>query len=179
MAIDGNTIYAALKGTAGLAAINISDGSLKWSASAAGDAYFPIVDKNGVIYFTEKLASGKVYAINPDGSQKWTITIGGTLNYGGLVLDENGIIYGGAQKGGGTAHKRYSINTATGSIVDNVDFEQQIMAAFSIGPDKRLYWGTIGSDNIGKLYTIEINAALEPTSWSVRGGDLQGTNRQK
>ena len=135
------------------------------------------MDKNGAIYFVEKLASGNVYAVNSNGSSKWTKNIGVTLNYGGLVLDKNGIIYGGTQ---GTTRKRYAINTATGDFVFNEDFAQQIMAALSIGPDKRLYWGTIGSGNIGTIYALEINAAgLETGSWSVRGGDLQGTNRQK
>ncbi|MDR1717228.1 MAG: PQQ-binding-like beta-propeller repeat protein [Prevotella sp.] len=179
MAIAGNTIYAALKGTAGIAAINSSDGSLKWNAGAAGDAYFPIVDKNGVIYFTEKNASGSVYAINSDGTQKWVKNIGGSLNYGGLALDENGIIYGGTQSQVDGNYKVYAINTVNGEFVFNNANEQQIMAAFSIGPDKRMYFGTIGSGNIGKIQAYEINADLESASWSVRGGDLQGTNRQK
>jgi outer membrane protein assembly factor BamB len=177
MAINGNVLYAALKGTDGLVAINTTDGSQAWMAGAAGDVYFPIVDKNGAIYFVEKLASGNVYAVNSDGSQKWTKNIGVTLNYGGLVLDKNGIVYGGTQ---GTTRKCYAINTATAEFVFNEESAQQIMAAFTIGPDKRLYWGTIGSGNIGTLYALEISAAgLETASWSVRGGDLQGTNRQK
>ncbi|MDR3180657.1 MAG: PQQ-binding-like beta-propeller repeat protein [Prevotellaceae bacterium] len=179
MAINGNVLYAALKGTDGLVAINTDDGSQLWTAGASGDAYFPIVDKNGVIYFTEKLAAGKVYAVNPNGSSKWTKTIGESLNYGGLVLDENGVIYGGTQSKANGNYKRYAINTATGDFVFNENSAQQIMAAFTIGPDKRLYWGTIGSGNIGTLYALEINAGLETGSWSVRGGDLQGTNRQK
>ncbi|MDR1120933.1 MAG: PQQ-binding-like beta-propeller repeat protein [Dysgonamonadaceae bacterium] len=181
MAIDGNTIYAALKGTAGIAAVNISDGTLKWSAGAAGDAYFPIVDKNGVVYFVEKNASGNVYAINPDGTQKWIKNIGGSLNYGGLALDENGIIYGGTQSKVGDNYKIYAINTVTGEFVFNNDSEQQLMAAFTIGPDKRLYFGTIGTVQTdgGSIQAYEINAGLETASWSIRGGDLQGTNRQK
>jgi outer membrane protein assembly factor BamB len=177
MAINGNVLYAALKGTDGLVAINTTNGSQQWMAGASGDAYFPIVDKNGAVYFTEKLAAAKVYAVKSDGTSKWTQNIGNnnSLNYGGLVLDENGIIYGGTQ---GT-YKRYAINTTTGDFAFSEDSAQQIMAAFSIGPDKRLYWGTIGSGNIGTIYALEINAGLETGSWSVRGGDLQGTNRQK
>lgn len=179
MAIDGNTIYAALKGTAGVAAINASDGAVKWTSGASGDAYFPIVDKNGVVYYTEKNASGNVYAINPNGTQKWVRNIGASLNYGGLALDENGIIYGGTQGKVDGSYKVYSINTSTGEFVLNNNNELKIMAAFSIGPDKRLYFGTIGSGNVGKIQTYEINANLENSSWSMRGGDLQGTNRQK
>jgi outer membrane protein assembly factor BamB len=180
MAIDDNTIYAALKGTAGVAAINATDGTLKWNAGAAGDAYFPIVDKNGAVYFVEKNASGNVYAINPNGTQKWIKNIGGSLNYGGLALDENGIVYGGTQKVNGN-YKVYAIDTATGEFVFNDDNEQQLMSVFTIGPDKRLYFGTIGTVQAegGKIQAYEINAGIETSSWSVRGGDWQGTNRQK
>ncbi|MDR1120655.1 MAG: PQQ-binding-like beta-propeller repeat protein [Dysgonamonadaceae bacterium] len=178
MAIDGNTLYAALKGTAGVAAINTADGTLKWNAEATGDAYFPIVDKNGVVYFVEKHASANVYAINPDGTQKWLKNIGGSLNYGGLVLDENGIIYGGTQGKVEGNYKRYAINTASGEFVFNDDNEQQIMAAFTIGLDKRLYFGTIGTSTTegGLIQALNINAGLETGSWSIRGGNLQGTN---
>jgi outer membrane protein assembly factor BamB len=139
------------------------------------------VDKNGVVYFVEKNASGNVYAINPDGTQKWIKNIGGSLNYGGLALDENGIIYGGTQSKVGDNYKIYAINTVTGDFVFNNDNEQQLMSAFSIGPDKRLYFGTIGTVQAdgGSIQAYEINAGLETASWSIRGGDLQGTNRQK
>lgn len=53
------------------------------------------------------------------------------------------------------------------------------MAGVTIGTDKRLYFGTIGSNNIGSIKAVAINASPELSSWSMRGGDLQGTNRQK
>lgn len=56
---------------------------------------------------------------------------------------------------------------------------QNIMAGVTIGTDKRLYFGTIGSNNIGSIKAVAINASPELSSWSMRGGDLQGTNRQK
>lgn len=48
-----------------------------------------------------------------------------------------------------------------------------------VGPDKRLYCGTIGASNIGSIKAFDINKTLETDSWSIRGGDIQGTNRQK
>ena len=53
------------------------------------------------------------------------------------------------------------------------------MASVSIGPDKRLYCGTIEASNIGSIKAFDINKTLETDSWSIRGGDIQGTNRQK
>ena len=54
-----------------------------------------------------------------------------------------------------------------------------VMAAVSIGPDRRLYCGTIGSNNIGSIKAFAVNKTLATDSWSIRGGDIQGTNRQK
>ena len=66
-----------------------------------------------------------------------------------------------------------------GNIVFEEIVGQQVMAAVTIGPDKRLYCGTIGSGNIGAVKAFDINKTLETDSWSIRGGDIQGTNRQK
>ena len=67
----------------------------------------------------------------------------------------------------------------TGSTVYEESVGQQVMASVSIGPDKRLYCGTIGASNIGSIKAFDINKTLETDSWSIRGGDIQGTNRQK
>lgn len=181
MAIDGTTLYAALKGKAGVAAINTDDGNLKWNSQSQGDAYFPIVGKDGVVYHTEKSGNANVYALNPNGSNKWSKTIGASLNYGGLVLDDNGIIYGGTQGKLDGNYKMYAINTRNGEFEFINNSSQQIMAAFSLGPDKRVYYGTIGKSvsDRGSIQSYEANASLESQSWSIRGGDLQGTNRQK
>ena len=53
------------------------------------------------------------------------------------------------------------------------------MAAVTIGPDKRLYCGTIGSGNIGAVKAFDINKTLEKNTWSISGGDIKGKKRQK
>jgi outer membrane protein assembly factor BamB len=183
MAINGSVIYVALKAGAGVAAVNISDGSEKWTTTSNGDAYCPIVDGNGIIYFTEKGSSSNfnVYAVNSsDGSKIWSTNRGAALTYDGLVLGDNGVVYGGTQVKVGGNYKVFGLNTTDGSVVfEETDAANQIMAGAAIGPDKRLYLGTITTSNIGYLKAYEINAGLETGSWSVRGGDLQGTNRQK
>ena len=68
-ALNGNTLYATLKSKAGLVAVDITNGTKKWTyPTTGGDAYFPIVDKKGVVYFTEK-GSQTVYAVDADGSK--------------------------------------------------------------------------------------------------------------
>jgi outer membrane protein assembly factor BamB len=182
MAMDGNTLYVALKSGQGTAAVDIADGSVKWKATTNGDAYCPIVDRNGVIYFTEKGASPtfNVYAINSDGSQKWAVNAGAALTYDGLVLGDNGVVYGGTQGKVSGNYRIFGLNTADGSFaLDETSATHQIMVGAAIGPDRRLYLGTITTNNIGYLNAYEINAGLETGSWSVRGGNMFGTNQQK
>jgi outer membrane protein assembly factor BamB len=81
---SGDTVYVTANdgGTRNLWAINTSDGSLKWdfpdsdpavSTINRTDESSPAVDRNGVVYIGSDVSSssGKVFAINPDGTQKW------------------------------------------------------------------------------------------------------------
>ncbi len=180
MAIHGNRLYATLKGTTGLVAINKSTGNIDWFSPATnGDAYLPIVDKNGDIYFTEKNSAANVYAIRADGTLKWKYEIKSSLNYDGMVLDDKGIVYTGTNAAINGSRKIYGLNSVDGTLVFTEDVPNNIQGALTIGPDKRIYAGTIGSNNIGVIFAFPINAGLETNSWAIRGGDLQGTNREK
>lgn len=96
--MDGETLYAAQIGGAGLLALNTSDGSTKWSVEAAGDIYAPIVDKSGNIYFTDK--GGKaLYAVDKAGQLKWKFTIEAAPTYCFPVLDDKGTVYFGSGAG--------------------------------------------------------------------------------
>lgn len=173
-ALKDQVLYATLKG-GGLVAVDMTNGTKKWTyPTTKGDAYFPIIDKNGNIYFTEK-GSQTVYAVNAGGSKIWEKNVGNNLNYSGGTLSTDGIFYVGTQSN----NKVLGLDITNGNIVFEETVGQQVMAAVTIGPDKRLYCGTIGSSNIGSIKAFAINKTLEPDSWSVRGGDIQGTNRQK
>lgn len=174
-ALKDQVLYATLKGAGGLVAVDMTNGTKKWTyPTAKGDAYFPIIDKNGNIYFTEK-GSQTVHAVNADGTKIWEKNVGNNLNYSGGALSTDGILYVGTQSN----YKVLGLDITDGNIVFEEAVGQQVMAAVTIGPDKRLYCGTIGSDNIGSIKAFAINKALEPDSWSIRGGDIHGTNRQK
>lgn len=173
MAISGTTLFAALKGGAGIASIDMSSGAINWqSGFATGDSYFPIVDKSGVVFFTDK-GTGKIFAVNPDGQKKWEADSGSALIYAGLVLSSDGKLYVGTQKAG--AFKLLGADAATGSLFLDEAAADQVMSGFSIGPDGRLYYGTVS----GKILTRELDAELESGSWSMRGGNAQGTNSLK
>lgn len=173
-ALKDQVLYATLKG-GGLVAVDMTNGTKKWTyPTTKGDAYFPIVDKNGNIYFTEK-NSQTVHAVNSSGSKIWEKKVGNNLNYSGGALSTDGILYIGTQSN----NKVLGLDITNGNIVFEETVGQQVMAAVTIGPDKRLYCGTIGSANIGAVKAFDINKTLETDSWSIRGGDIQGTNRQK
>ena len=174
-ALKDQMLYATLKG-GGLVAVDMTNGTKKWTyPTTKGDAYFPIVDKNGNIYFTEK-GSQTVHAVNANGAKIWEKKVGNNLNYSGGALSTDGILYIGTQSN----YKVLGLDITNGNIVFEETVGQQVMAAVTIGPDKRLYCGTIGgADKIGSIKAFDINKTLETDSWSIRGGDIQGTNRQK
>lgn len=174
-ALNDQMLYATLKSGGGLVAVDMTNGTKKWTyPTAKGDSYFPIMDKNGNIYFTEK-GSQTVHAVNANGTKIWEKNVGNNLNYSGGALSTDGVLYVGTQSN----NKVLGLDITNGNIVFEESVGQQVMAAVTIGPDQRLYCGTIGSDNIGSIKAFAINKALEPDSWSIRGGDIHGTNRQK
>ena len=171
-ALKDQVLYATLK-NGGLVAVDMTNGTKKWTyPTTKGDAYFPIADKNG--YFTEK-GSQTVHAVNASGSKIWEKNVGNNLNYSGGALSTDGILYIGTQSN----NKVLGLDITNGNIVFEETVGQQVMAAVSIGPDRRLYCGTIGSNNIGSIKAFAVNKTLATDSWSIRGGDIQGTNRQK
>ena len=173
-ALKDQVLYATLK-NGGLVAVDMTNGTKKWTyPTTKGDAYFPIADKNGNVYFTEK-GSQTVHAVNASGSKIWEKNVGNNLNYSGGALSTDGILYIGTQSN----NKVLGLDITNGTIVFEETVGQQVMAAVSIGPDRRLYCGTIGSNNIGSIKAFAVNKTLATDSWSIRGGDIQGTNRQK
>ena len=173
-ALKDQVLYATLKNGA-LVAVDMTNGTKKWTyPTTKGDAYFPIADKNGNVYFTEK-GSQTVHAVNASGSKIWEKNVGNNLNYSGGALSTDGILYIGTQSN----NKVLGLDITNGNIVFEETVGQQVMAAVSIGPDRRLYCGTIGSNNIGSIKAFAVNKTLATDSWSIRGGDIQGTNRQK
>jgi len=148
-ALKDQVLYATLK-NGGLVAVDMTNGTKKWTyPTTKGDAYFPIADKNGNVYFTEK-GSQTVHAVNASGSKIWEKNVGNNLNYSGGALSTDGILYIGTQSN----NKVLGLDITNGNIVFEETVGQQVMAAVSIGPDRRLYCGTIGSNNIGSIKAI-------------------------
>jgi len=179
MDVTGATLYATRKGSTGLSAIDMSTGNVKWTYAntGGGDAYLPVVGPDGTIYFNDK-GGKKVYAISSNGTLKWEKDLGAALTYCGLAIANNGKIYCATQGKVGSVYIVYGLDVATGNVDSRYESDQQFMATASIGPDKRLYIGTIGANNIGSMLAIPIDGGPETSSWSVRGGNIYGTNHK-
>ena len=155
----------------------MSSGTVKWktAGTATGDAYFPVTGPDGSVYFTDKGAK-TIHALNANGSVKWETNVEATLIYGGLALSSDGKLYVGSQgKAASGSYLLLGVNAANGSLFQNEASADQIMSAFTIGPDSRLYYGTVQ----GSVFARELSAGLETSSWSMRGGNYQGTNSLK
>lgn len=173
-AINGNVLYAALKKTDGVAAIDMATGEVKWKTSkGSNDSYFPTIGPDGTIYYTSK-GDKKVYAYNPNGTLKWETEAIAALIYTNVVVTKDGKLYTGTQANvGETGSKQLlTIDAATGSLI-TMEPSDQIMSAFTFGPDARVYFGTVGKN----LCTIETAGPAD--SWCMRGGNIQGTNSLK
>ena len=170
--MDGETLYAAQIGGAGLLALNTADGSTKWNVETAGDIYAPIVDKSGNIYFTDK--GGKaLYSVDKAGQLKWKFTIDAAPTYCFPVLDDKGTVYFGSGAG-----RIYAVNSTNGEELWHMDSEgtdnnAKIMSGMTIGENQMLYVSYIG----GNVAAIKIFAGPEKSTWSCRGGNIHGTNQ--
>lgn len=171
-ALNGETLYAAQIGGAGLLALNTADGSTKWNVETAGDIYAPIVDKSGNIYFTDK--GGKALnSVDKAGQLKWKFTIDAAPTYCFPVLDDKGTVYFGSGAG-----RIYAVNSANGEELWHMDSEgtdnnAKIMSGMTIGENQMLYVSYIG----GNVAAIKIFAGPEKSTWSCRGGNIHGTNQ--
>ena len=123
-ALKDQVLYATLK-NGGLVAVDMTNGTKKWTyPTTKGDAYFPIADKNGNVYFTEK-GSQTVHAVNASGSKIWEKNVGNNLNYSGGALSTDGILYIGTQSN----NKVLGLDITNGNIVFEETVGQQVMAA--------------------------------------------------
>lgn len=161
-------IYAVLKGKAGVAALDMTDGATKWKvASDYNDCYHPVVDADGNVYFNEK--NGGLYCVTPQGTLKWKYTDNLGYTYSGFALGENGHAY----------ITQYAspfaiLDLDTDGNATVMSNTTQTMSPVIIGPDGRLYFGRNGT-------IATFNTGIQPakTGWPCRGCNLQGTNSLK
>ena len=177
-AIKGSVLYAGLKGNDGVAALDMATGDIKWKTLEADtDSFSPIVGPDGTIYYASRNRK-QVFAINPDGTKKWETATVATFIYASPALSSDGKLYIATQANYNGSKQVLTINAADGS--HTLSPTEQVMCAFSFGPDDRVYYGTVtgvGGSTGGHIYAIE--TAGPAASWCMRGGNMQGTNSLK
>jgi large repetitive protein len=148
---DG-TAYVGLTGQ--LLALG-SGGTAKWASPfrfTPGCAPSPtLVDQGGTLYFGAD--DKNVYAVNPDGTGKWSYTTGGTVRYGCAVSADGSTIY--ATSGDGRV---YALNSSNGALRWKT---AAISGSYNcaVAADGTIYVGSTS----GKLYAFAPNGTQKWT----------------
>lgn len=100
-----------------------------------------------------------LYALNPDGSLKWSFDAGDAIDSGGPVVDKNGTIYFGVQQ---PVSKVYALKS-DGTEKWSYKTGSSVVAAPAIGEDGTVYIGSM--DN--KFYALNPDGTLR---WSYKTG---------
>jgi len=170
---DGTIYFSSLSDY--LFALN-PDGTEKWrfSIPVTGDGWSsPAIDKNGTIYIGTTYKSdenaeggvndkGKLFAINPDGTEKWRFTVQSTI-YSAPAIDKDGIIYFGTYDYRGPNGIVYALNS-DGTEKWNFTIEKHIESSPTIGSDGTIYIGSY----IGNIYAINPDGTEK---WHFETGD--------
>ncbi len=169
LAVHGNILYAALRGKAGCAAVNIATGGKLWQVKTTkGDCYHPVVDQDGNVYFCEK--NGYLYAVDKNGTAKWTDDANSNYIYSGFALGGDGKAY--ISQYASPFNLVAFSSTGTKEVVKAIGV--QTMSPVSIGPDNRIYYSKNGT-----IEVHDIKTSLASGCWPCRGGNLQGSNSLK
>lgn len=177
---DDGTLYAGFENGMFIA-IN-ADGSEKWSHDfyagspiSASLRSSPAIGPDGTIYFgadyedlSDSTRYGKLHAFYPDGTLKWSFTVGGFVRSSPAIASD-GTVYVGSDD-----EKIYAINS-DGTEKWSVSTGNMVRSSPVIGSDGTVY---IGSGD-GKVYAILSSAPLADAPWPMFRYDLSHTGRKK
>lgn len=137
-----------------------AEGDIKWrfSQGIKDQGSSSSIGSDGTIYVGS--SAGKLYAINPDGSEKWSFSTGDNIE-SSPSIGADGTIYTGSDDG-----KLYAVNP-DGSEKWDFPAAGEIKSSPAIGADGTIY---IGSDD-KKLYAVNPDGSEK---WSFRaGGEIE------
>lgn len=137
IATDG-TVYIASDDD-NLYALNPSDGSVLWSFAVGGDVEGAVaIDSDGsiIVSVDQGSASGSVYAINPDGTQKWNTTTSGRMLSSPAIA--NGTIYVGTKD----SDKLLAFSASNGSPLWEYIAGDIILSSPSVDKNGVIYFGS-------------------------------------
>ena len=110
----------------------------------------PVIDNNGIIYFkgAYNYLDRYIYAIYPNGSEKWKYKTDGLIEGSSPAISEDGTIYFGSWDGG-----LYALNP-DGSEKWRFGAGSQVASSPVIADDGTIYFGIMGPGNDGRIYAI-------------------------
>jgi outer membrane protein assembly factor BamB len=160
IATDG-TVYVRsyTSGSSYLNAVN-PDGTLKWinvlatSGATSGVPGHPAIGMDGTVYVTAHIDTGKLFAINPNGTSKWS--------YSGVILGAPAIGTDGTLYIGDTTTSLLAINP-NGALKWSAPIGGTASSYPVIGADGTVY---VGSTD-GKLYAVSPSGVV---LWSYSAG---------
>ncbi len=123
-----------------------ADGSVIWTrdtlstAATGGIVSSPAIGADGTIYFgleigSNSAPSGQILAINPDGTEKWSVDTDDWVDATPLI-GSDGTVYVGSWNG-----IMYALDGQTGAEKWTFDTESFIVASAAQGPDGTIYFG--------------------------------------
>ena len=132
----------------------------KFEAKYLGFEFSPVIDKNGVLYIGAR--DNYLYAINPDGSERWRYNINDWSSFS-AALAEDGTIYIGSHD-----DYLYAINS-DGSLKWRFHAAGSIWGAPTIGKAGTIYFGVLGpGDYTGWVYAVNPDGSEK---WHTDVGD--------
>jgi outer membrane protein assembly factor BamB len=141
------------------------NGTLQWEwvADPVADINGLTLGDDGTIYVGHHGSGAyyrKVFAINPNGTQKWSIELSGS-SHSGLTIGQNGEVYV-SDADGESNYPLYAVDPDNGSVLWSVELGDWVNAGgMAVGSDGSIYV-PLGAGSSNKLVAISPNHTI---SW--------------
>ena len=148
---NNGTLYLSSYNDWNLYAVDSSSGTVEWTYYISNSATSPVIGPDGTIYVTNIF--GNLYAVNPDGTSKWSYDAGPYTRFANPSVGTDGTIYA-----GNTNNNLYALNP-DGTLKWSYTSDGAIWGDVSIrSVDGTIYFGT---DNGGSLFALNPNGTFE------------------
>jgi outer membrane protein assembly factor BamB len=155
IAADGTVYIASWDGY--LYALNPVNGSLFWRhAINYGSKSNPAIGPDGTIYIGESF----FYAINPNGTERWSYNIGGAIHWSSPAISADGIIYVGTWIGDGNGGSLLALNSNGTERWRQHIANYWVDSSPSIGSDGTVYIGCAYDAGGGYLYAFGLGPLI-------------------